>query len=134
MTFRLFPVLLAAVAAAACSPGVGDSCSTNSDCGTSRICDTSQPGGYCTVSPCRDIGCPSEAICVDFGTQQSYCMQQCGPFAFCREGFECIEDFVSPEDPEIRYDPFCNQKSTTSKPDANGNDLGDATTDLPAGG
>lgn len=134
MTVRLIPVLVAAAAAAACSPGIGDACSTNSDCGSNRVCDTSQPGGYCTASPCKDTGCPSEAVCVDFGTQTSYCMQQCGPFAFCREGYECVENYAAPDDPEKVYKPFCNQRSGQSSPDASGNAPDAPTADLPAGG
>lgn len=120
MTVRLVLWLALAAVATACSPGIGDACSTNADCGSNRICDTSQPGGYCTASPCRDTGCPSEAVCVDFGNQTSYCMQRCGPFAFCREGFECVEDWLSPDDPETRYDPFCNQDPDAGTPDAGG--------------
>ncbi len=109
MTLRL-PALALALAAGllACSPGIGDACKTNDDCGSDRSCDLSQPGGYCTVFSCERDGCPSDAVCVEYGNHVSYCMQRCGPFAFCREGYECVEDFPKADD-SGNYPGFCNQ-------------------------
>ena len=43
--------LTSALALASCGKKIGDSCQTASDCDPSgtRICDISQPGGYCTI-------------------------------------------------------------------------------------
>jgi hypothetical protein len=67
-------LFIAAVAALAlvsgCSHKIGDSCSVNVDCqpdGT-RFCDTSAPGGYCTIDGCDDGTCPDEAVCIRFLT------------------------------------------------------------------
>lgn len=106
---RCFLPVLIALVATGCASQVGDSCSTNADCGSGRICDRSQPGGYCTQSACDRYDCPSEAVCIDFGNQSRYCMQRCGAFAFCREGYVCVLDFPKPDSPDRFYSPFCNQ-------------------------
>ncbi len=108
-------ILAVAVSTVACSAGIGDSCSVNSDCGTDRICDTSQPSGYCTSANCMRLGCPSDAQCVEYADQVSYCMQRCGPFAFCRPDFTCVEGVKSPDGTKT-YAPFCSQ--VASSPDA----------------
>jgi hypothetical protein len=61
-------VTVFAAGAAACGDEIGDECSISSDCSSSgdRICDTSSPGGYCTVLGCDHDTCPSEATCVRF--------------------------------------------------------------------
>jgi hypothetical protein len=64
----LLAVALAALAG--CSEEIGDECSISSDCSSSgdRICDTSAPGGYCTILGCDHESCPSEAVCIRFFT------------------------------------------------------------------
>lgn len=89
----LISALLAMVALAACGREIGDDCSTNVDCGSGRLCDLSQPGGYCTISPCRADSCPTEAVCVVFSVNDSYCMRSCATRDECREGYECVLDF-----------------------------------------
>ena len=84
-------VLAALLVCAGCAREIGDECSLNSDCGTARICDTSQPGGYCTISPCRSGDCPSEATCVDFSTEVSYCLRWCDDLNPCRTGYHCVQ-------------------------------------------
>ena len=71
-SYHLLIVLLAGIAAAGCGKKIGDSCNTNIDCDRygSRICDLSQPGGYCTEDGCDENSCPSEAICVRFFDQK----------------------------------------------------------------
>ena len=91
------------VALAACAPQVGDECRTFRDCagGTDiRTCDTSVPGGYCTIFDCERNGCPKESVCVDFGVMTA-CMLRCDDRRCPRadEGFVCRED-VGPV-------PFC---------------------------
>jgi hypothetical protein len=64
-------LLLLAIAGAlglgACKREIGDECSTAADCepnGT-RICDLSQPGGYCTIANCDETSCP-DSVCIRF--------------------------------------------------------------------
>ena len=55
-----------------CTPDIGDSCALSTDCASdgTRVCDTSEPGGYCTVLNCtgNNLGsvCPDNALCVEF--------------------------------------------------------------------
>jgi hypothetical protein len=52
--------------AAACARNIGDDCQTSVDCdpnGT-RLCDLSQPGGYCTIAGCDQTSCPKSSTCV----------------------------------------------------------------------
>lgn len=55
-----------AISTAACGSQIGDSCQTATDCAQdgTRICDISQPGGYCTIVGCDETTCPSEAACI----------------------------------------------------------------------
>lgn len=53
----------------ACGRKVGDQCKYNTDCNDTtfdRICDLSQPGGYCTIEGCDEKSCPSESVCIRF--------------------------------------------------------------------
>jgi hypothetical protein len=104
-------VLLASVAlwgAAGCSPHIGDKCNVNSDCSIqgNLQCDTSQPGGYCTVFNCSPTSCPDNAACVAVGakvpgcpyddyqaparTAVNMCLQSCGKDSDCRDGYGCF--------------------------------------------
>src|SRR4051812_5642397 len=69
-SFSIVPLLFIAFAlsAGACSREIGDDCSTAADCDPkgSRVCDLSQPGGYCTVVNCDENSCPSESACIRF--------------------------------------------------------------------
>jgi hypothetical protein len=52
----------------ACSHEIGDSCKVAADCdpnGT-RVCDLSQPGGYCTMVGCDEKSCPSSSVCIRY--------------------------------------------------------------------
>jgi hypothetical protein len=74
-------VLAVALSAAACGRQIGDDCQTAVDCDPSgtRICDLSQPGGYCTILGCNETTCPSEATCVrNFPAQ--FLTTPCNPF------------------------------------------------------
>jgi hypothetical protein len=77
-------LLLLAVLAAACGSKVGDACSLSTDCSSdgTRTCDTTQPGGYCTVEGCAYDSCPEEAVCVRFfpGLEDG---------ALCADGNDC---------------------------------------------
>jgi hypothetical protein len=113
-TFRKLALAVAAVAvpavlAAACGRQIGDDCGVNSDCGTNWICDSSQPGGYCTISPCGPETCPSEAQCVAFAPKVSYCMRNCDAKNPCRSHYSCVADYV--DYLGVSYPGFCDQAS-----------------------
>ncbi len=107
---------LGALALAGCTPHIGDSCGLSTDCATdgTRICDTSEPGGYCTVLNCTGTAlgsyCPDNALCVLFNanepgcpasgysiapTATAECRNTCGSNSDCRGGYICR----SPESP-----------------------------------
>lgn len=123
----LGPLALAALLVG-CQPKIGDSCSQSTDCSIrgDRTCDTSQPGGYCTVQSCR-TGCPDNAACVAFGTAvpgcayddwhaparstRSLCLRACTapapdpdagdagtapPRGDCRFGYVCVDPRTAP--------------------------------------
>jgi hypothetical protein len=98
--------LAAAASAAACTPSIGDKCVISTDCSirNDRICDITQPNGYCTIPSCGRNTCPDNAACILFHpTQQgcsfddrtpsptgrSYCMAQCSSDSDCRAGYVC---------------------------------------------
>jgi hypothetical protein len=110
---ELYEYLLAIVAAVsfvACKPEIGDDCTVSTDCSATgdRICDTTQPGGYCTIFNCEPGTCPEEAVCIAFGGsvstrpecvdrqgtspfQRTFCMVKCEGDDDCRDGYECID-------------------------------------------
>jgi hypothetical protein len=79
--------LTPALALASCGKKIGDSCQTAADCDPSgtRICDLSQPGGYCTILGCDETTCPSEAACIRFFPVQ-YLTKPCNPYCEDRLG------------------------------------------------
>jgi hypothetical protein len=94
-TPTLVLALLSAMAAAVsgCGKDIGDSCMTGADCdpnGT-RVCDLSQPGGYCTVLGCDQSSCPSGSVCIryfptQFLTQTCQTDSDCCPQATAADG------------------------------------------------
>src|SRR3954452_7315627 len=60
-TYARFVGLLVA-GATACTPTIADKCVLSPDCSLQgeRLCDPSQPGGYCTIFDCRANLCPDE--------------------------------------------------------------------------
>lgn len=91
-------VALGFALAAGCSPSIGDECgsSVNCDINGTRICDTTSPGGYCTIRGC-DVGtCPAdESVCVAFFPDtprltDTFCMATCENNADCRDGYACF--------------------------------------------
>jgi hypothetical protein len=90
-----------------CRPGIGDSCSSALQCSSSgtRLCDLTQPHGYCTLVGCDENTCPSEAVCVKFWPQvamqsdadrvgTNFCMYKCSSNSDCRngDGYSCLSD------------------------------------------
>jgi hypothetical protein len=93
---------------AGCKPKIGDSCDVSTDCSINgdRLCDTTQPGGYCTVFNCEPGTCPDEAICIAYGNvpsaakecsdqqggqrlQRTFCLRTCDSDSDCRSGYAC---------------------------------------------
>jgi hypothetical protein len=91
-SFSIVPLLFIAFAlsAGACSREIGDDCSTAADCDPkgSRVCDLSQPGGYCTVVNCDENSCPSESACIRF-FPIPYLSKGCNPVC---EDLPCLAD------------------------------------------
>ncbi len=95
---------------AGCQPGIGDDCETSADCSANgdRLCDITQPGGYCTIFNCEPDTCPEDSVCVLFsanpstvsgcqnasGTspyQRSFCVKTCEEEGDCRSSYSCID-------------------------------------------
>ncbi len=100
-------VLIIAVIAVftGCGPEIGDECSESLDCAIdgTRICDSTQPDGYCLIPGCRADECPEEAICVRFGLDEqarTFCMRHCETTGDCRSGYECFLPVPDPVDGE----------------------------------
>jgi len=103
-----------------CEPSIGDNCDNSIDCSPTqdRICDLTQPGGYCTIYNCEDTtedeanapegACPEDAACVIYAPtasavcenaggeapyQRTFCMLRCENDTDCRvdEGYHCID-------------------------------------------
>ena len=91
-----------------CSPKIGNKCSLSTDCSQlgDRLCDTTQPDGYCTIFNCEPDTCP-DAVCVGFSSQldpacgaaddgrsprfeRTFCMKPCGDDGDCREQYACV--------------------------------------------
>lgn len=108
---RLLALLALATAASTlvgCAPEIGDDCTTSLDCSQlgDRLCDTSQPEGYCTIFNCEPDACPDEAVCMGFGLEldpacstvddarwnrfeRTFCMIACEEQDDCRPGYVC---------------------------------------------
>ena len=101
-----------------CSAEIGDDCSNSTDCSSTgdRLCDTTQPGGYCTLFNCEPDRCPEEASCVAFDQQldpdpacndpqrwarfeRTFCLKTCESNSDCRGGYVC----ASPADLAAGY-------------------------------
>jgi hypothetical protein len=74
-------VFAVGLSAVSCGRKIGDNCQTAADCDPNggRICDLSQPGGYCTILGCNETSCPSEATCVRYFPVQ-FLTTPCNPF------------------------------------------------------
>lgn len=87
---RLFLALVAStMLLGGCVPGIGDGCKQDADCPSEAICDSTAPGGYCTIPDCRPGDCPDRSICVEFDRDTSYCMKYCEGDSECRDGYTC---------------------------------------------
>jgi len=104
--------LVAGLAASGCSKKIGDGCSTNIDCAQdgTRICDLSQPGGYCTEDGCTNDSCPSESICVRF-FDQKYATTSCSPELPCPTADQvCVEQGAAASPPNQFCVPAASER------------------------
>jgi hypothetical protein len=90
-------MLVLAASAAGCAPRIGDGCASQTNCSINgdRVCDTTQPGGYCTVFDCSPDTCPDDAVCVRFEPDtprlsRTVCMRRCGSNGDCRTNYTCV--------------------------------------------
>lgn len=104
-------VSLLLVLAFGCGQEIGDECITGIDCSTegTRVCDTSQRGGYCTIQGCDYSTCPSEAACIRF-FMGSFANRPCDPVAEDNTADQCSIDELCtlagqcvPRSSEVRY-------------------------------
>lgn len=117
----ILSVALVALGAVACGHKIGDDCNTSVDCsqGGERLCDVTQPGGYCTIFNCEPNSCPSEAACIVFDAQLSAaaeCVASNGLSRFARSF--CL--FKCSSDGDCRDDYVCHDFSTLESNDWNG--------------
>jgi hypothetical protein len=136
-----------------CTPSIGDACSYATECSArgDRVCDTTQPGGYCTVANCGRGTCPEGSVCVLFGAREpgcatndrdtqrlgkAYCMASCGSSGDCRGGYACASPRSEPWAAALLDDDanatVCLALATVSAPDAAVADAG-APVCAPAG-
>ena len=99
-----------AALALGCTPQIGDKCTVSTNCSATgdRLCDITQPGGYCTQFNCEPGSCPDDSVCVNFGTElspvegctpsqfnspykRSFCMANCSSDSDCRDGYACLK-------------------------------------------
>lgn len=101
---------------AGCKSEIGDACVLSTDCSTrgDRLCDTSQPGGYCTQFNCSTNSCPDNALCVLFNSNvpgcgyddrsgrygsriaRAFCVASCDSNEDCRGGYACVDPKLPP--------------------------------------
>jgi hypothetical protein len=144
--------LLAGLGLAGCTPKIGDSCVLSTDCSTSgdRLCDTSQPDGYCTEFNCPGNLCPDQGACVQFDsaipgcgftdrsgpggarTARSFCVAACKSDSDCRGGYVCADPRQPPWNALI-LDDDQTAKTCLVRPIGWGTDAGlsTPTTDAP---
>jgi hypothetical protein len=109
MSFRSFWVLPLSALLLGCPPKIGNKCTLSTDCSQlgDRLCDSTQPDGYCTIFNCDPDNCP-DAVCVAFDPtldpacqnadqgrwprfQRTFCMKPCGSDSDCRDQYACVD-------------------------------------------
>jgi hypothetical protein len=101
-------VATSAAVASGCARKIGDECTTAADCNPNgtRSCDSSQPGGYCTIQGCDQTSCPDEAACIRYFPAQ-YLTKPCDPTAVpngCAADEFCLpEGLCAQLSQELRY-------------------------------
>lgn len=94
-----FAFVALAAQASGCAPRIGDGCYSQTNCSINgdRVCDITQPGGYCTVFDCSPDTCPDDSVCVRFEPDSPrlsrfVCMRRCSGNGDCRtdKGYTCV--------------------------------------------
>jgi uncharacterized membrane protein YgcG len=99
-----------------CAPKIGNRCTLSTDCSQigDRLCDATQPEGYCTIFNCEPDTCP-DSVCVGFNAQldpacngtdvsrtprfeRTFCMAPCSEDSDCRDSYKCAD----PKDDKFR--------------------------------
>jgi hypothetical protein len=105
--------------AAGCSRKIGDACTISTDCSVTgdRLCDTTEPGGYCTQFNCEPNSCPDDSVCVLFADntctaatqsirfRRTFCMATCESDGDCRAGYRCLDMTREPGRSVVDLDP-----------------------------
>ncbi len=95
----LLTIAMLSTGGAGCAAGIGDECSTSSDCLVDNaVCDTTVPDGYCTRTPCESGACGEDAVCIEYPNGETFCMASCDSNDDCREGFRCLHSTISDAD------------------------------------
>jgi hypothetical protein len=138
----LLALLLPLLSSVGCTPHIGDKCTLSTDCSQqgTLLCDTSQPGGYCTSFDCTGDSCPQGASCIFFSASvpgcaytdrnpsrvgRSFCMAQCDKLSDCRDDYICADPKGAPwnafdlDDDQSKSVCIVAPDSTTEMPDAN---------------
>jgi hypothetical protein len=108
VVLMLVIVATAATVVSGCARKIGDECTTAADCNPNgtRACDSSQPGGYCTVQGCDQTSCPDEAACIRYFPAQ-YLTKPCDPTMIpdgCAADELCLpEGLCAALSQELRY-------------------------------
>jgi hypothetical protein len=113
-----------------CGHEIGDSCHVNTDCSAAgdRFCDTSAPGGYCTIEGCDLNNCPGGSVCIRFFTPVLSQPCECESDGritqgSCQIGSRCVCDAPGSTDghcaPESSERRWC-QKSCSNDGDCRG--------------
>jgi hypothetical protein len=95
MRLSLMVLVLAAsgLTASGCGKQIGDACIVASDCALdgSRVCDSAEDQGYCTIAGCDYSTCPGEAACIRF-FDGSFSNLPCDPATENVSTNDCTED------------------------------------------
>jgi hypothetical protein len=138
LSLWLLAVAVMPALGAGCSKKIGDSCRYSTDCSAmgDRLCDITQPGGYCTQYPCEPNTCPAgESACVAFTDPSCpnlpssrrfvryFCMETCSQDSDCRGEYRCksMGNDVVDLNPEKRSVCVVRSDLSASAPDAASN-------------
>jgi hypothetical protein len=112
-------LLAVATLSVGCAKHIGDACTLSTDCSINgdRLCDTTQPGGYCTQFNCEPNSCPDNSVCVRFAestcsapTQsarfvRTFCIGTCESDGDCRGDYRCVDLHTQPGRTVVDLDP-----------------------------
>lgn len=130
--------VVASALALGCQPQIGSACNLSTDCSQAgdRLCDTSQPFGYCTIFNCGANSCPGEAACVATSPAEvgcpyddrhspsrfsrQMCLRVCNSPGDCRDGYDCLvpDDVGALLLDSVRNKKVCLPKTSYSVSDA----------------